>query len=330
MKRILILFIMLIISQSTQAGGGCPCPSNRGGDYIASKIISGTAIYTMMVSPSGDAIVLVTSDGILRVASDLATDAISLIDANGILTATYHPDGLQIVFGDAFGVVSVVDALTGDILHTIQPDNQPIYTLAYALDGNTLAIGDGAGAIHLWHIPTGEISTIANAHEYYVSNMVYHPTTGQLIAIGGDSLMRLWDTTTLKSLFETNAPRTTHLTSSPDGTRLIASSNTWTGTLFYTANVDVIEHLEARFENTHADFSADGEWLLLCVADEIQLWKVSPLQLYAVVGSVSVGSDMGTVDYSYFIPNTDYVVSLNGNRLALWDITQAEIISSDE
>ncbi|MDX2075560.1 MAG: WD40 repeat domain-containing protein [bacterium] len=327
--------MLLLVVNTVSAGGGGRKDTSRGGEAIATFGYPYDEIGwigEVVMSPTHDTLLFLTTRGIFYLPiADLSASPQALMMDNRISAVAYHPNGLFIAVGDIFGNISVIDALTGDILHTIQPDNQLIYALAYSPDGNTLAIGDGGGNIRLWHIPMGEISIIPNAHDYYVTDVVYYPQAERLISVGGDGLIRLWDVTTTDFLFEVSpTPYISYLNISPDGEHLIASSRNNYGSRFDMNNPDTIEEGEHFFSSTHADFSTDGEWLLLCVGDEIQLWTVFPLQLYAVVGSVSVGSDIAMVDYAYFIPNTDYIVSLNGNHLALWDITQAEIISSDD
>jgi WD40 repeat protein len=131
--------------------------------------------------------------------------------------------------------VLIVNAVTGKIERTIQPNNAAgsVEAVAFAPDG-TLATGAWSGIVDLWNPKTGQLighpTLVAPAP---VSSIAFSPDGSTFATSGGSSGgTRIWETSTLQQLgsdFPGGAGLWGSVAYTPDGRFLVAVFGDGTG-----------------------------------------------------------------------------------------------------
>ncbi len=113
----------------------------------------------------------------------------------------FTPDGRRLV--SAGSVIRVWDYESGKELHAPEGPVSSANSLDFSPDGATVASCsfDDRQLIFLWDTATGKLKGSLRGHESYIRAVQFAPD-GRLISGGGDSTVRVWDTTAAKEVFQ--------------------------------------------------------------------------------------------------------------------------------
>jgi hypothetical protein len=139
------------------------------------------------------------------------------------------PDGQTVATGDFDGEVTLVDVVSGDLLHTLSNGGE-VRTLAFSPDSQTLASAGGGvdpdSTIKLWRVSDGALLHTLFGHGIGTSSVDFSPDGQLLISSGTDvgyeRSIRFWrtaDGALLKTLDPGNAVRSVAF--SPDGATFV-------------------------------------------------------------------------------------------------------------
>jgi WD40 repeat protein len=189
--------------------------------------------------------------------------------------------------------------------------------LACSPDGKRLAVYWWPGTVQLYDTATGKETVHFEADKERVSGLAFSPT-GKLLATGGwDHKIRLWDPVAGVELgrLEGHDESVNDLAFSPDG-KLLASA-AYDGVRVW----DVVARRELRglrpalYDADSVAFSADGK-RLACN------WNNSAIRLWDVATGKEVLTAAGRLTFAtwvHFLPDGKTLVSVGGNRFALWE-----------
>ncbi|KAG9061300.1 hypothetical protein KI688_007638 [Linnemannia hyalina] len=105
---------------------------------------------------------------------------------------TFSSAGHQLAIGFSDGSVRVFDPQSGNLLSSLQREQEAVGALAYSPIGQQLAVGGGNGSIYLWDGQSQEPSIQLDGHNARIFSVAYSPC-GQWIASGSDDrTVRLW------------------------------------------------------------------------------------------------------------------------------------------
>jgi WD40 repeat protein/beta-lactamase regulating signal transducer with metallopeptidase domain len=103
------------------------------------------------------------------------------------------PDGKRVATGSESGAVVLLDAATGEVVHTLKGHEDAVTALAFSRDGKLLASGGPDTVIKLWDAGTGRELRKLRGHESWVYALAF-TRDGKTLASGSyDRTVRLWD-----------------------------------------------------------------------------------------------------------------------------------------
>ena len=88
--------------------------------------------------------------------------------SSGVNSATFSPDGKQVVSGSADKTVRLWDAVTGASLQTLEGHSDWVRSVAFSPDGKQVVSGSDDKTVRLWDTVTGAVLQTLEGHSYWV------------------------------------------------------------------------------------------------------------------------------------------------------------------
>jgi RNA polymerase sigma factor (sigma-70 family) len=152
-------------------------------------------------------------------------------EGNHVNALAFSPDGRALLSAVLNGPLVAWDVATGKPLAGLPGNPHHVHALAFSPDGKLLATGGGdlahAGEVHLWDWPARKERWNVTAHPSVLHTLAFSPDGRTLASGSAESLVRIWDTATGKSLNPTTAghqERVTSVAYSSDGGAIITGS----------------------------------------------------------------------------------------------------------
>src|SRR5262249_2569524 len=147
-----------------------------------------------------------------------------------VISVAFSPDDRQIATACMQGELTVRDARTGRVLHTL-PQTIPagtfrlVHSLAYSRNGRNLAVARQDGLIHVWDPTCGKLLHTLERHKGPVWQVAFSPDSQTLASGGSDGAVRLWDMTSgkLNREFSEHPVAVKAVAFRPDGRSVLAA-----------------------------------------------------------------------------------------------------------
>src|SRR5712692_2704813 len=152
-----------------------------------------------------------------------------------VKAVAFSPDGQLLAASGNDGMLKIWDMRTGkelkSLVHINSADiDMATYSFVFSRDGKKIYAGNGDGTISEWDVDSGKETKVWKAHEYSAFKLLFSPDY-RLLASFGDSVVKLWDTSTWSEVRSFSmprtagvAPRSSSIAFSNDG-KLIAASD---------------------------------------------------------------------------------------------------------
>ena len=106
-------------------------------------------------------------------------------------TVAFSPDGKRLAVATGIGIW-IYDGQTYRELALLTGHTNAVQTVAFSPDGKTLASGGADNAVKLWHLETGDVTTLAERQFFGVNAVAFSPD-GKILASGSDDDVKLWN-----------------------------------------------------------------------------------------------------------------------------------------
>jgi WD40 repeat protein len=192
-----------------------------------------------------------------------------------VAAVRFSPDG-HWVAAASYGGRLMVWTASGDSVVGIPVSKKNLSTIAFSPDGASLAVGGLGGDVSVWTLPVGERTATLVGHSTAVLSLSYGARGCQLVSLGYEQTVRIWDASTWveQRVFRVPEPRPRGLALSPDGRTAavtvegqitLRSLDDWTELGALPASVKALYS---------ATYSPDGTWLAAGAADgNIRVWR---------------------------------------------------------
>lgn len=255
--------------------------------------------------------------------------------SNAFLSASFSPDGAQLVTVDSLGEVELWTVSSGENGATLSDFNTALNRLAVSPDGSLLAAGgdDINGSVWEWDRATGTRRFALAAHTRLVSGLAFTPDGKWLASSSWDQTVRLWDTQTGRAgaayqgfIDDLNANNWLYdLAISPDGAAVAAAGEdgylgkVW---LFNAGSASSPATLEGTPIFQTVALSPDGR--LIAAGDlngAVTVWDVATQQQVAVLNLPADRTSMQAAKRLAFSPDSKYLAeATDGGAVRVWDI----------
>ena len=152
-----------------------------------------------------------------------------------VKAVAFSPNGRLLAASGNDGMLKIWDVRTGrelkSLVHINSADiDMATYSFVFSRDGKKIYAGNGDGTISEWDVDSGKEAKVWKAHDYSAFKLLFSPDY-RLLASFGDSVVKLWDTSTWREVRSFSmprtagaAPRSSSIAFSNDG-KLIAASD---------------------------------------------------------------------------------------------------------
>jgi sugar lactone lactonase YvrE len=159
----------------------------------------GNPVYALSFNPNGYIMASGNGDGRVQFWNVREGTFISEFfpHQEAITGVAFTPDGKSLITASNDRSIKIWDLESGQLIHTLSGHTDKIRAIALNPDGRTLATGSNDG-IRIWDLESGEEIRRLSGHKDWVTSLAFSPD-GRLLASGGlDSVIVLWESTSLK------------------------------------------------------------------------------------------------------------------------------------
>ncbi len=137
-------------------------------------------------------------------------------------TITYNLDGRLLAIGGDDGIVKVLDAVSGDVIHNFHLGGV-IHGVAFSPNDPRLAAASEDGSVKIWNSDSGEeLLSLPRSSGFWDIAFL---SNGRIVTAGQDGVARVWDADSGQEVLTLAGHKSTivGVAGSPDGTRIATS-----------------------------------------------------------------------------------------------------------
>jgi len=144
-----------------------------------------------------------------------------------VSSATWSPDGNKIASAAWDDTVKIWNALTGQLLMTLEGHSHWVHCVVWSPDGSKVASAAWDETCKIWDALTGELITTLKGHSRYVECVAWSPDGTKIGSASHDKSVKIWDALTgaLISTLTGHTGVVLSLQWCPDGTKVASASH---------------------------------------------------------------------------------------------------------
>lgn len=224
------------------------------------SLTSETPVRSVDVDRTGERILAVGEDGIVRVLDAVTAEPVLGIESpgSGFTTAVFSPDGSLIATGASDGLAAIWDADTGALVHDLRGHTEAVTSVAFSSAGRQLVTTSGDGDGRTWNTETGAALQLLRGHYGPVSDATFSPN-GRWVVTAGPVTAGLWDASTgrLLSFLRGHRAALTSAAFDPTGSRILTAGSAGGVRLYRCETCGSIASLEALAEERLAQIGRE-------------------------------------------------------------------------
>jgi eukaryotic-like serine/threonine-protein kinase len=303
----------------------------------------GGAINSAQFSPDGSRIAVASDDNPAWVC-DAATGRLIATFAGHteeIRSVQFSGNGARIATASDDDTARVWDSTTGGLMAELSGHTGDVNTAEFSPNGARIATASDDDTARVWDSTTGGLIAELSGHTGDVNTAEFSPDGARIVTASDDDTARVWDAVngrliailtghesgedTVMTLPGNEADvNTAHF--SPDGTRIVTSSNDNTGRVWdATSSLHILTLRGHQDRLRDAEFSPDGTRILTHSEDKTaRVWDASTGQPIHVLSGHSE-----RLRSAHFSPDGQRVVTVSDDRTArIWETTSGRLIAT--
>jgi WD40 repeat protein len=237
-------------------------------------------------SPDGARLLSLGFDATARLWDTEAGSEIAVLEGHDapITDGAFAPDGSLVATASEDRSVRLWNAEDGGDLETLIGHEDPVAALAFSPDGRLFVSGDSGGIVRIWDTSTGDRVAEIPGHGSPVTDV--STTDGIVATSGADGDIRVsTDAGALIAHIEAHRDAVTSITFSPDGTRLLSTSEDGTACIWSIPDGKRVAVLEGHTNDVVAGaLSPDGTLVATAALDgTARIWDAATGRALAVL-----------------------------------------------
>jgi|GEM_PF-1380760 len=239
--------------------------------------------------------------------------------AGCVNTASFSPDGSNVVTASVDNRAKIWNAVTGVLKRTIKAHTDWVRLASFSSDGSKIVTASDTGRAKIWNAQTGALEGTLIGHTHWVRSASFSPDVSKIVTASNDRTAKIWNAQTgvLERTLEGHAGWVTSASFSPDGSKIVTASFDKTAKI-WNAGTGVVElTLEGHTDLVRSSsFSPDSSKIVTASGDgKAKIWN-------AVTGALerTLAGHTGIVSWASFSPDSSKIVTASFDGTAkIWN-----------
>ena len=273
------------------------------------------AVVSVAFSQDGKTIASASTDKTVRFWETATRKELITIPGDRVLSVASSPNGKALAFASNDHSVKLWDSSARKELTVLSEHSGPVLAIAFSHDGKILASASADQTVKLWDTAMHNVLATLPSHSRNIRSLAFSPDG--TLAIAGEHIVRLWNTTTRRELTTITASGVSSVAFSPNGKIFAFTGDDHTVRLW-----DTVAHKELAPLSGHSNsvssivFSPDGNTLASASEDKtVKLWDITARKEVA-----TLSGHFAAILSVAFSPDGKTLASASAdNTVKLWD-----------
>jgi WD40 repeat protein/serine/threonine protein kinase len=230
----------------------------------------------------------------------------------------FSPDGTRVATGSDDTTIKLWDAVTGQEIGTLSPNQGQVNVVVFSSDGTRIASVGSDKTIKIHDVHSGKISATLEGHENHITAVAFTPDGQQLVSVGFDATVKRWDSDKWQEVSTFRIGESVEDAAlSPDGKRLVSCVNSGIHLWDATTGQELARRDNAVAWAQSVAFSPDGMKIAAAGYGVVTLWNVELTQkLWTGDGKAGWVHDLSFSPDGAYLASTGEIDIL----LRIWDV----------
>ena len=243
-------------------------------------------------------------------------------------SASFSPDGKQIVSASADSTVRIWDAETGECLQILVGHTGSVYSASFSPDGKWVVSASEDNTDRIWDVHTGQCLQMKEEHTDDVNSASYSSDGKRIVSATWHNTIYILDAKTGQCLqtLKGHTSGVESATFSPDGKRIVSASSDKTVRIWNVETGQCLQTLEGhKWVINSASFSPDSKLIVSASEDyTVRIWDAYTGQCLQTLEGHTSGVKSAT-----FSPDGKRIVSASYDKtVRIWDAQHVQCLQT--